>query len=158
MKRAIHMEARRASEAVFTFVAPGSFLTSASKFNIEPNGVIFDVSVKHDPRVTQSENPVNSKHLQGSQLCTCFTQLQRAIFFSRGPPCVRPSMLIKKGEKRPDGTRPHGPRADRPRSALLVILKGSAAGKTDAICILICRPQSKCVASGIGSRDVRCAS
>ncbi len=31
-------------EAVFTSVTRGHFLTSASKFNIAPNGRIFDVS------------------------------------------------------------------------------------------------------------------
>ncbi len=35
----------------------GHFLTSASKFNIEPNGGIFDVSVKKRPRVTDVKTP-----------------------------------------------------------------------------------------------------
>ncbi len=36
----------------------GRFLTSASTFNIDPNGGIFDVNHKKRPRVTQCENPV----------------------------------------------------------------------------------------------------
>ncbi len=34
--------------AVFTLVTRGHFLTSASKFSVEPNGGIFDVSLKFD--------------------------------------------------------------------------------------------------------------
>ncbi len=35
-------------QVVFTLVTRGSFLTSASNFNIEPNGEIFDVSPEND--------------------------------------------------------------------------------------------------------------
>ncbi len=36
------------TERVFTLVTRGRFLTSASKFNVEPNGKIFDVSPEND--------------------------------------------------------------------------------------------------------------
>ncbi len=35
-------------KGVFTLVTCGHFLTSASKFNIEPNGGIFDVRPEND--------------------------------------------------------------------------------------------------------------
>ncbi len=47
------------------WVTRGRFLTSASKFNIEPNGGIFDVSVKKRPRITQCVNPLMFAKRQG---------------------------------------------------------------------------------------------
>ncbi len=38
------------------------FLTSASKFNIEPNGVIFDVSPEHDRESLDVETPFVSSN------------------------------------------------------------------------------------------------
>ena len=48
--RGTHRYALRPSlgKVVFTLVTRGHFLTSASKFNIEPNGRIFDVSPEND--------------------------------------------------------------------------------------------------------------
>ncbi len=42
---------------VFTLVTRGRFLTSASKFNIEPNGGIFDVSAKNERASPNVKSP-----------------------------------------------------------------------------------------------------
>lgn len=44
------------STAVFTWVTHGLSVTSASKFNVLPNDIIFDVNPKQRLHVTQCEN------------------------------------------------------------------------------------------------------
>ena len=46
----LHPCVQNLSQAVVTLVTRGRFLTSASKFNIEPSGGIFDVSRKTTSR------------------------------------------------------------------------------------------------------------
>ncbi len=54
--RATSSRTHGTSQAVFMLVTQGRFFfTSASKFNIQPNGELFDVDPKKRPRVTQCQ-------------------------------------------------------------------------------------------------------
>ncbi len=50
-------DAHRVRQAVFTLVTRGRSLTSASKFSIEPNGGIFDVSLENDHASPDEKSP-----------------------------------------------------------------------------------------------------
>ncbi len=55
------------SNGVFTLVMRGRFLTSASKFNVEPNGGIVDVSMENDRASPNMKTPFRARWASGRQ-------------------------------------------------------------------------------------------